>query len=128
MGTPGGRAGERGIGLRDLTLEQLHEIRQALVQRIAEGLAAEHQQVACLPAYLSHPGHDLRGEALVVDAGGTNVRAAWVKLDDTAQVVKGPLSGVLPDGRTRPVHAPEFFGFQSDLLRQLAAPADLPLG
>ena len=128
MGAAGGRAGKRGIGLQDLTLEQLNEIRQALVQRMTEGLVAEHQQVACLPAYLSQPDPALRGEALVVDAGGTNVRAAWVKLDGTAQVIQGPLSGVLPDGRTRPVHAPEFFGYQSDLLRQLAAPPDLPLG
>lgn len=114
--------------MQDLTLEQLNEIRQALVQRITEGLSAEQQQVACLPAYLAQPASSLRGEALVVDAGGTNVRAAWVKLDETAQVVKGPFSGVLPDGRSRPVHAPEFFGYQADLLGQLAAPADLPLG
>ena len=114
--------------MQDLTLDQLNDIRQALFQRISDGLEAEHQQVACLPAYLSQPGPELRGDALVVDAGGTNVRAAWVRLGDTARVVQGPLSGVLPDGRTRPVHAPEFFGYQSDLLCQLAAPPDLPLG
>lgn len=114
--------------MQELSLEQLNDIRAALRQRISEGLAAEGQQVACLPAYLAQPQAGLRGEALVVDAGGTNVRAAWVRLAEGASVVEGPLSGVLPDGRNRPVHAPEFFGYQSDLLRQLGAPTDLPLG
>lgn len=114
--------------MQELSLEQLNDIREALRQRIEEGLAQDGQQVACLPAYLSQPRPGLRGEALVVDAGGTNVRAAWVRIDGEATVVQGPLSGILPDGRTRPVHAPEFFGYQSDLLRQLSAPADLPLG
>ncbi|MBN9418618.1 MAG: hypothetical protein J0I12_24415 [Candidatus Eremiobacteraeota bacterium] len=114
--------------MQELSLEQLKDIRAALGQRIEEGLAAEGQQVACLPAYLAQPQAGLKGEALVVDAGGTNVRAAWVKLEGGAEVVRGPLTGILPDGRTRPVHAPEFFGYQSDLLNQLGAPANLPLG
>ncbi len=114
--------------MQDLSLDQLNEIRAALRQRINEGLTRDGQQVACLPAYLSQPQAGLSGEALVVDAGGTNVRAAWVRIGDKTDVVKGPLSGILPDGRTRPVHAPEFFGYQSDLLRQLGAPAELPLG
>ncbi|MCW5871992.1 MAG: hypothetical protein KIS61_32380 [Candidatus Eremiobacteraeota bacterium] len=124
-----GPVGRRiGTSVQELSLEQLNDIRAALRQRISEGLAADGQQVACLPAYLSQPQAGLSGDALVVDAGGTNVRAAWVRLGKTAEVVKGPLSGILPDGRTRPVHAPEFFGYQSDLLRQLGAPAELPLG
>lgn len=114
--------------MQELSLEQLNDIRAALRQRISDGLASDGQQVACLPAYLGQPQAGLRGEALVVDAGGTNVRAAWVRIGEKVDVVNGPLSGILPDGRTRPVHAPEFFGYQSDLLRQLSAPADLPLG
>ena len=125
MGPVGRRIGKR---VQELSLEQLNDIRAALGQRIEEGLASDGQQVACLPAYLAQPQAGLKGDALVVDAGGTNVRAAWVKLDGGAEVVKGPLTGILPDGRSRPVHAPEFFGYQSDLLRQLGAPADLPLG
>lgn len=114
--------------MQELSLEQLNDIRAALRQRIEEGLAGDGQQVACLPAYLSQPQAGRHGQALVVDAGGTNVRAAWVRLDGKVSIVQGPLSGILPDGRTRPVHAPEFFGYQSDLLRQLGAPTDLPLG
>lgn len=114
--------------MQDLSLDQLNDIRVALRQRISEGLAAEGTQVACLLAYLSRPDAQQQGQALVVDAGGTNVRAAWVKLSGKAEILKGPLSGTLPDGRNRPVHAPEFFGYQSDLLRQLGAPEGLPMG
>ena len=119
--------------MQDLSLEQLNDIRAALRQRISEGLAGEGAQVACLPAFLSRPSPNPSpeaglGEALVVDAGGTNVRAAWVRLDGEVNILRGPLSGALPDGRNRPVHAPEFFGYQADLLRQLGAPSDLPLG
>lgn len=114
--------------MQELSLQQLEDIRAALRDRIQEGLAADGQQVACLPAYLAQPQPGQHGEALVVDAGGTNVRAAWVRLDGEVSILKGPLSGVLPDGRSRPVHAPEFFGYQSDLLLQLGAPTGLPLG
>ncbi|MBS2036679.1 hypothetical protein JST97_16940 [bacterium] len=125
MGPTGRRTGER---VQDLSLDQLNDIRIALRERISQGLAGEGAQVACLPAYLSRPDSEKHGEALVVDAGGTNVRAAWVRLSGKAEILKGPLSGTLPDGRSRPVHAPEFFGYQSDLLRQLGAPEGLPMG
>jgi hexokinase len=114
--------------LQDLTLKQLNEIREALVARMDDGLRRDHQQVACLPAYLAQPQAGLRGRALVVDAGGTNVRAALVELGERAVVSKGPLKGSLPDGRHAPVQADRFFGYQADLLRQLGAPLDLPLG
>lgn len=114
--------------MQDLTLTQLNEIRQALVSRMRDGLQQDGQQLACLPAYLAPPRHGLRGQALVVDAGGTNVRAALVELGDQARVSQGPLKGALPDGRHAPVDACQFFGFQADLLRQLQAPLDLPLG
>ena len=114
--------------MHDLTLEQLNDIRRTLYGRIGQGLTQPGQQVACLPAYLAPPAEGLSGQALVVDAGGTNVRAALVELGEGAQVVKGPLAGVLPDGRSAPVGAAEFFGYQADLVRRLGASLALPLG
>ena len=112
-----------------LTLEQLQDIRFALSQRISEGLAQEGREVACLPAYLSPPPPGQSGQALVVDAGGTNVRAALVELSgQSSQVLKGPLAGTLPDGRERPVDAAEFFGYQAELLGKLETAGQLPLG
>lgn len=116
--------------MQDLSLQQLSEIRDALAARIQEGLAQEGQQVACLPAYLSPPPRGLRGQALVVDAGGTNLRTAWVEIGSTTvyRAVAGPLTATLPDGRHSPVTGDEFFAFQAEQLRALGAPVDLPLG
>ncbi|MBT9587419.1 hypothetical protein IV102_29020 [bacterium] len=114
--------------MQELTLTQLNDIRRELVARLREGLLQDGQQVACLPAYLEPPRPGLQGQALVVDAGGTNVRAALVELGEQARVGQGPLSGVLPDGRHAPVDAGQFFGFQANLLRQLNVSLELPLG
>lgn len=115
--------------MQDLTLQQLNDICRALVERMTLGLARDGQEVACLPAYLAPPRPGLQGRALVVDAGGTNVRAAAVELiAGKAEIKRGPLTGTLPDGRSTPVDAPEFFGYQAELVRKLSEPLDLPLG
>lgn len=117
------------LALEDLSLQQLNEIRVTLGQRISEGLAAAGQEVACLPAYLPMPSRAVEGRALVVDAGGTNLRVAAVEMrDGVARLLAGPLQGMLPDGRERPTGRKEFFGFHVDLMRQLGVPLDLPLG
>lgn len=114
--------------MQNLNLQQLNDIRQALVERMHQGLAQDGQQVACLLAYLAPPRVGLRGRALVVDAGGTNVRAALVELAEKPEVVRGPLSDTLPDGRSSPVNSAEFFRFQADMVWKLETPLDLPLG
>lgn len=111
-----------------LTEKQLNEIRQSLAQKIRAGLAQDGQELACLPAYLAPPKPGVSGRALVVDAGGTNVRAALVEVGEGAEVSAGPLSGILPDGRQSPVDAARFFGYQAELVRKLSVPVDLPLG
>lgn len=112
----------------DLSQQQLGEIRDLLTQRIREGLAKPEQEVLALPAYLKPPSQDLSGQALVVDAGGTNMRAAWLKLHDNIEIAAGPKSGTLPDGRDRKVEAEEFFNSQAELVKALGAPEGLPLG
>ena len=116
--------------MQDLSLQQLTEIRDALAERIQDGLTREGQQVACLPAYLSPPPRGLSGQALVVDAGGTNLRTAWVEIGQATgyRALAGPLTATLPDGRQAPVSGTEFFDFQAEQLRALGAPVDLPLG
>ncbi len=115
--------------MQELTRLQLQEVRQALFEQISLGLASPGQQVACLPAYLTPPPRDLEGQALVVDAGGTNLRCAWVELGPGRQrIVAGPLLSALPDGRTVAVDAAGFFAHQAQQLRRLGAPEGLALG
>lgn len=123
------RVATEGSAMEDLSLQQLNDIRQALGQRMTVGLARDGAEVACLPAYLAPPQAGLEGRALVVDAGGTNVRAALVELSQgSARLRAGPLLGTLPDGRGAPVDAASFFGYQAELVRGLGEPLDLPLG
>lgn len=114
--------------MQDLTGDQLQDIVHALRLRIEDGLARPDQEVACLPAYLRHPA-GVQGRALVVDAGGTNLRCAGVELGDLGpRVIAGPLQDQLPDGRVMPVEGTEFFAFQAERIRALGLPLGLPLG
>lgn len=109
---------------------QLSDVAAALEQRIREGLAADGREVKALPAYLAPPTSALEGEALVVDAGGTNLRAATVALAaGEARVVAGPTTAELPvRGRGAPLDAAGFWRLQADRVAELSPPPGLPLG
>ena len=111
-----------------LTLNQLADTADLLAAGVAAGLAAEGREIKCLPAWLERPPPGLCGEALALDAGGTHVRAARLRLSDgAADIVAGPAAGVLPTGRSAPIDAPAFFKPQAALVREVADGA-LPLG
>ena len=114
-----------------LSLEQLHEISEALKQKIAEGLAEENREIACLPTYLELPSGSQIGEALVVDTGGTNMRAAVVRLEvNDGHIEKGPIAARVPDGRQgKALLSDDFFGAQAALSQGLRLEKQtLPLG
>jgi len=111
-----------------LTEKQLTDTADLLAARVAEGLAAEGREIRCLPAWLTRPAAGLAGEALALDAGGTNMRAARVRLASGEVVfLAGPAEGSLPTGRDAPIDASEFFDPQAALIREVAEGA-LPLG
>ncbi|MBI3926789.1 MAG: hypothetical protein HY319_14710 [Armatimonadetes bacterium] len=114
----------------ELTQDQLEDIRDALRGRIQEGLAASGREIKALPAFLPYPDPELKGTATVVDAGGTNMRAALVQLKGggEVEVVAGPIKDSIPDGREQRVTAEQFFQAQAELVRKLAPPPKLPLG
>ncbi|MFH1531791.1 MAG: hypothetical protein ABIK09_13785 [Pseudomonadota bacterium] len=111
-----------------LTENQLTEVADLLAARVEEGLAAEGRELRCLPAWLARPRGGLSGEALALDAGGTNMRAARLRLaPGAATFLAGPAGGPLPTGRDGPIDAAAFFDPQAALLREIAS-GDLPLG
>jgi hexokinase len=113
----------------DLSSHQLEEIIRELRQRIAEGLREPDQQVRCLPAYLAAPASGIKGKALVVDAGGTNLRSALIDLDNKENpVVAGPEQLTLFADRDQQVDRDAFFVIQAKLVDKLGAPDNLPLG
>lgn len=113
----------------NLTFPQLCEVRDALCERIQEGLSCEGAEIQALPAYLPLPQKKLNGTALVIDIGGTNMRAALVELSEgTPRIKKGPVQGQVATGRDFPVSAQEFFRSQAELAAQLSLPAGIPVG
>ncbi len=114
-----------------LTLQQLDEIRRALRDRIHEGLQEDGRSIACLPAFLPAPPPALEGEAVVVDLGGTNLRAARVQLssDGAFRFTGGPLKRELSGMRgDSPRSREAFFDDQAALVAALEGDWPVPLG
>jgi hexokinase len=115
----------------ELSLDQLREIKELYQARILEGLRADDQEIAGYPTYLGLPDGQQSGRALVVDTGGTNMRAALVELvPSDGRVLSGPIAKRVPDGRDGiALSADLFFSAQAELALGLTPkPEGLPLG
>ncbi|MBK6685854.1 MAG: hypothetical protein IPG45_15385 [Deltaproteobacteria bacterium] len=108
----------------------LGEVRDQLSGEIRRGYAADGQRVRALPAYLPVPDRSRSGRAVVVDIGGTNVRAALLALDGRGQalIVAGPVSRRLMVRERPPETAAAFFDLQAELVAELGDVAGLPVG
>ena len=128
----GGEDGGRSpVSPFHLTSEQLQEIVEAYRQKILEGLRSGDREIAALPTYLNLPSGEQKGRALVVDTGGTNMRAALVELRPAdGELLAGPVTDKVPDGRQgEALQAAQFFGAQASLSQKLGdLREELPLG
>jgi hexokinase len=112
-----------------LSLSQLQDIQSALTERIRMGLNTEGAEIRALTSYFGAPDRSLEGSALVVDTGGTNMRAAVLRLQaGRAEVVAGPVRQVLPMRQGQSLSADEFFHAQASLAAQLPEARGLPVG
>lgn len=111
-----------------LSLSELQEIRSALASRIVVGLSTTGAEIAALPAYLAPPPEGMSGRAVVVDAGGTNLRAALVELapGGASRLLAGPEATKLPGGPE--VTAGAFFDAHAALVERLGPVHGLPVG
>jgi hexokinase len=114
-----------------LTLQDLAEVRLALLDRLREGAAHDGRELAMIPAFLSPPRPGLSGEAVALDAGGTHLRAARVRVHASGEVEilgaihEEPLPGA--SGRLAAT-AHEFFEAHARLLARAAAPPGAAVG
>jgi hexokinase len=114
------------LRLNDACLE---EVRSVLRERIERGLAEDGTEIKCLPAYLPPPPDGLEGQAIVLDTGGTNMRAALVTIEGTrATIDRGPIKQRLPVRDGQQLSRAAFFDAQAALVAELGAPRELPLG
>jgi hexokinase len=116
----------------NLTLEQLLDIRNTLYQKILQGLAVHGQEIKALPAYLRRPSNTLPGEAVVLDVGGTNIRAArlWCQ-GSNAALLTNPVADreTMQQAKTPgQVNARQFFATQAALIAQVCSESTIKLG
>lgn len=130
-GAPAGDAA-RIASLEALILDrgELENIRGALAAKIRRGLSKDGEEIKALPAYLPPPSPSIQGRSLVLDTGGTNMRAAVVEVSESgARVVDGPLKQKVPDGRDgKKVTSEDFFGAHRELVIGLKTARGLPIG
>ena len=113
----------------EIQKKQLVEIATSLVDRVREGLAHDDREIACLPSYISVKKVPQNGRALVMDFGGTNVRAALVSLEDgKLQIERGPVAQAIPLKRGEVLDRDSFLTNFGELIASLDPPQNLPLG
>lgn len=108
--------------------EHLIEIAHRFKREIDVGLKTSEGNLTCIPAYV-----DIRrcpcGRALVLDFGGTHIRAAVVSASDENQKIeKGPLSAEIPVIRGTPLSQEMFLNTLAALIERLDPEPGLPLG
>jgi len=113
----------------ELNQEKLIDVAGKLEEKVVDGLKKENQQIKCLLTYVPALKQPLNRRAIVLDLGGTNVRAAIMNLDNAPDFIeKGPVEAALPLKRGEPLDREIYLDVQSDLIASLNPPENLPLG
>ena len=109
-----------------LNQKQLIEIAKALKVKINEGLQASNQEIRCIPTFVPYHNISHNGQAIVIDFGGTNIRAAIVYFKNGKLIIaKGPAKREIP---TNTINRKDFLDIQAELITSLSPPDNLPLG
>lgn len=107
---------------------RLIDIARCFCDKTGEGMLENNRDIKCLPAYIP-VRRSVSGKALVLDVGGTRMRAAVVSVDGrNFRVEKGPLEETLPLKRGEPLARQVFLNAQADLIANLDPGPGLPLG
>lgn len=92
----------------------------AFLAHMERGLKGESSSIAMFPAYLTGEGElPLNEPAVVIDAGGTNLRAALLTMTGTGPVIEGVRTCPMP-GSLAPVSWEEFIREAADLAEPAA--------
>ncbi len=115
--------------LVQLSLRDLEHLCSEFGRAIDQGLRTNGQSVAALPAFVAPAASDLSGRALVIDTGGTNMRATVVRFEDgQGEVEQAPIKRELPAAAKTSMAADDFFDAQAELTKELENIDGLPVG
>lgn len=114
----------------ELSTQQLKEIAQSLQEKVETGLSQKNSEIQCIPTFI-HPKTDgVKGEALVLDLGGTNYRVATVDFNGEKPVIhpengwKKDLSVMKTPGFTEQ----DLFKEQADPIGEIRLDKEMPIG
>jgi hexokinase len=114
----------------ELNYDRLTDVAKTLQKRIEEGLRKDNQEVQCIPTFIKPKITNLEGQAVVLDLGGTNYRAASIEFTDGETIVypenglKKDLSAMKTPGFTEE----QLFAEQADLVKKLKLDKKSPIG
>jgi hexokinase len=102
----------------ELSHERLARVRDRLAQSIRAGLAKPGQEIKALPAYLRRPKPGISGRAVVLDVGGSKMRAAAVEMTNGEARLLGPIveNEMMQRAAREEVSRDEFFAAQAELV------------
>ncbi|WP_459923439.1 hexokinase family protein [Desulfatiferula olefinivorans] len=112
----------------DLHQDQLIAVARRFREDLDLSLASDRGPLACLPTFV-RVGSAPCGRALVLDFGGTHLRAALAAVGPSGVTIeRGPCETDLPVRQDRTLESAEFLDLQTRLIRQLNPEVGLPLG
>lgn len=117
---------ERALGAFALPRREMDAVARRFQEEIGQGLSGGESSLKLLPAYVGLPTGEETGEFLTVDFGGTNVRAAKVRLfgggryEITGRAEKPLCLSGQYDFTGKDTGAATLFGFLADLVIEAA--------
>ncbi|MGH7074792.1 MAG: hexokinase family protein [Stellaceae bacterium] len=111
-------------------LDRLDRLAAAMGDAILAGLAAPDREIRALPAYLRKPTRDLTGRTVVLDVGGTHMRAAWVEMRAGEAALLAPVAQneLMLAAQKRELSTEEFLDAEADLIAAVCPERELSIG
>ncbi|WP_017446663.1 hexokinase family protein [Gayadomonas joobiniege] len=111
-----------------LSNSQLHRLADDFHQQIEAGMANQASQLKCLPTHISiDPSRGYYGNAMVLDLGGSNLRAANVKLNGLGLAIEKDVNVKMPWQRGVAFCKQNLLQIQAEALAQVSQ-RSLPVG
>ena len=113
-----------------LKTSQLKEIALNLEDKIENGLKLENQEVKSIPTYIHPLTCGAEGQAVVLDWGGTNYRAAVINFDGGVASITPKKAGgkEISASTTKGFSVDDLLEKQTEFANELELPAKAPIG